>query len=133
MDEARRSLVRRRAGDRCESCHLRQEHAPFAAFQIEHVIPRKHHGSDDEDNLALACDRCNLHKGPNLSGIDPQTGTVVRLFNPRQDVWDTHFEFRGAQIVGRTLEGRATADVCNMNAPRRVRLRKQLVVDGELD
>ena len=30
-------------------------------------------------------DRCNLHKGPNLSGVDPDTGQVVRLFDPRDD------------------------------------------------
>ena len=32
---------------------------------------------DEVDNLALACHRCNLHKGPNLSGIDPLTGDPV--------------------------------------------------------
>jgi hypothetical protein len=30
-------------------------------------------GSDDPDNLALACHHCNLHKGPNLAGVDPRT------------------------------------------------------------
>jgi 5-methylcytosine-specific restriction endonuclease McrA len=33
-------------------------------FHIEHVIPRQHGGSDDADNLALACPDCNLRKGP---------------------------------------------------------------------
>lgn len=63
MDAATRNLVRRRAGDRCEYCGLRQELSPLAALHMEHVRPKKHGGSDDPDNLALACVDCNLHKG----------------------------------------------------------------------
>ena len=54
MDAATRNLVRRRAGDRCEYCGLHQDLSPLAALQIEHVRPRKHGGTDDPDNLALA-------------------------------------------------------------------------------
>jgi hypothetical protein len=43
------------------------------------------------DNLALACWTCNLKKGPNLSGVDPMTGQVAALFNPRDDEWAEHF------------------------------------------
>ena len=31
-------------------------------------------------NLAVACHHCNLYKGPNLTGIDPSTRKVVRIF-----------------------------------------------------
>jgi hypothetical protein len=31
-------------------------------------------------NLAPACHRCNLHKGPNLTGIDPETGASPGFF-----------------------------------------------------
>ena len=55
MDAALRSLVRQRAGNRCEYCGIRQEHVPFAVFHIEHVIPKKHGGNDDPSNLAFAC------------------------------------------------------------------------------
>jgi len=37
--------------------------------------------------IALACHRCNLHKGTNLSSIDPDSGDVVSLFRPRDEVW----------------------------------------------
>ena len=133
MSRALREQVRDRAGGRCEYCHLPDFAAPASDFHVEHIIARQHRGSDEADNRCWCCHHCNLHKGPNLSGIDPETGSVVRLFNPRQDVWEIHFEFRGALIVGRTPEGRATADVCNMNAPRRVRLRKQLLAEGKLE
>ena len=62
MDAETRRTVRERADDRCEYCQLRQEHAQLWRHQIEHVIPRKHRGTDDPDNLAWTCVRCNLSK-----------------------------------------------------------------------
>src|SRR5438445_13579582 len=68
MDVQSRRYVRQRAGNRCEYCLMKQEFDELV-FQIEHIIPRKHHGSDATDNLALACFSCNNHKGPNLTGL----------------------------------------------------------------
>jgi hypothetical protein len=131
MDAATRELVRRRAGNRCEYCLLRQEHSPLT-FQIEHITARQHGGPDDPDNLALACDRRNLHKGPNLSSIDSETGQVVLLFHPRRDRWPEHFAFRGARLVGITAIGRATVRLLAMNDARRLELRAELLARGEL-
>ena len=128
-DAELRRLVWERAGSRCEYCGMRQEFDELP-FQIEHVIPRKHHGSDEEDNLALACFACNNHKGPNLSGVDPQTGQMARLFHPRKDKWKEHFEWNGALLVGRTAVGRATLDVLAINLPYRCALRAVLVEEG---
>jgi HNH endonuclease len=100
-------------------------------FHIEHVLPRKHGGSDDPSNLALACERCNAFKGTDLSGIDPDTGQVERLFDPRTQVWSDHFELRGALILGRTSTGRATVAVLGMNEDRRVLLRAEILTLGE--
>ena len=130
MDAGLRSLVRQRAGNCCEYCGIRQEHVPFPLFHIEHIIPKKHGGDDDPSNLALACHHCNFHKGPNLSGIDPRTGRVVRLFNPRRQRWARHFRFEGPVIVGRTSCGRATVVVLALNAPDRVELRAELIAAG---
>ena len=99
---------------------------PGRSFHVEHIVARQHHGGDEPGNLALACDRCNLHKGPNLTAIDPQTGNIVLLFNPRSDVWEEHFELRSGQIVGLTERGRATAALLSMNDRTRVRLRMQI-------
>lgn len=71
MNERTKARVRERAGYRCEYCHLSQDDSPLAALHIEHIIPRAHGGTDHLDNLALACIDCNLHKGPNLTGLDP--------------------------------------------------------------
>ncbi len=126
MDNAVRALVWERAEARCEYCRLRQSASPYRTFHIDHVIPSKHGGSDEISNLALACDRCSLHKGANLSGIDPVSNLIVPLFSPRSQAWDEHFHFVDARIEGLTSEGRATVRVCFMNSARRVQLRSEL-------
>jgi hypothetical protein len=126
MDEDLRVEVRNRAADRCEYCGLPQSALPFATFHVDHIIAEQHGGKDEASNLALSCSRCNLSKGPNLSGIDSQTGKIVTLFNPRTDKWDEHFEISGALIIGRTPTGRATVHVLNMNEDRRIKLRTSL-------
>lgn len=129
MDAATRNLVRQRAGDRCEYCQIPQAFVPVT-FHVEHVIPKQHGGSDDPDNLCYACNRCNLHKGPNLTGIDSDSGQIVPLFDPRRQSWADHFDWHGALIVGRTPTGRATVQVLQMNAARRLRLRIRLRARG---
>jgi 5-methylcytosine-specific restriction endonuclease McrA len=99
MDAAVREFVRERAGNRCEYCLLEQKHLPFSTFQVEHIIPRKHGGDDAPVNPALACDRCNSHKGTNLTGIDPETGEIVPLCNPRQHLWEEHFRLSDVTIA----------------------------------
>ena len=131
MDETVRSLVRERAGNRCEYCRLPQR-AVDGRFQVEHIIARQHTIDDSLGNLALACDRCNLFKGPNLSSIDPDTGEIVRLFHTRQDQWSVHFEIRGDRIIGLTSSGRATVQLLQFNAKRRVELRSALSAAGDL-
>ena len=121
MQRRRRSSAR--AGSRCEYCRLHQDDSPLALLHIEHVIPKKHGGSDDDDNLALACIDCNLHKGPNLTGFDPETGQLTRLFHPRQQTWDDHFTRNGIIIVGKTDVGRTTVVLFNMNSDDQLALR----------
>jgi len=129
MDAATRALVRRRAGDRCEYCHIPQAATPLIPFHAEHIIARQHRKDDHPDGLALACDRCNAYKGPNIAGIDPQSGLVVVLFHPRRDRWEAHFRLDGGIIEGLTPIGRATVQLLNMNARRRVQLRAQWIAE----
>src|SRR6266850_4803451 len=111
-----RTYVRERALNACEYCHLHQDDSPLAALHIEHIIPKIHGGTDDLDNLALACIDCNLHKGTNLTGIDPQTNEVTALFHPRRHDWYKHFELQGIYLAGQTATGRTTIRVLNMNS-----------------
>jgi hypothetical protein len=84
-------------------------------------------------HLAWACVRCNLGKSSNLTGIDTETGAIVTLFHPRNQDWFEHFRFDGASIVGITATGRVTVNVLNMNEIERLRLRTELLRNGELD
>ena len=122
----RANRVRQRAGDACEYCGLSQDEVPFAVFHVERIIPETHGGTDDPSNLALACHHCNLHKGTNLTGIDPDTRQIVVLFNPRKDSWYEHFEERGLLILGLTPTGRTTVRVLAMNTVARLDLRAEL-------
>ena len=105
MDAVLRNLVQDRAGNRCEYCGLHQDQSPLATLHVEHVVPRKHGGDDGPDNLALACVDCNLHKGSNVAGYDPQTGALTELFNPRRQTWSEHFEWRGILSQGARRSG----------------------------
>ncbi len=126
MDHKLRDLVRNRAGHHCEYCQLPQRFFQ-QLFQIEHIVARSHGGADGSENLALACPRCNLHKGPNLSGIDPDTNTLNRLFNPRTDDWTEHFSSsHDGTLLGLSEIGRTTVRVLAMNAERRVKLRRAI-------
>ena len=125
-------LVRRRAGERCEYCRVPQ--AAFRRpFHIEHIVARQHGGTTESDNLAFACWQCNLKKGPNLTGIDPETGEVTPLVHPRKDRWADHFEVRietmmpsGIEIRGLSPVGRASVRVLGMNDEIRQMLRYEL-------
>ena len=113
--------VRLRAGLRCEYCSLEQNEFPFTMFHVEHVIARQHGGSDESENLCLACHWCNLHKGPNIATL--VDGRLVPLFHPRCDRWFDHFIRRGDLIVGLTPIGFGTVALLNMNDDDRRRIR----------
>jgi hypothetical protein len=80
--------------------------------------------------MQYVCSFDNLHKGPNLTGIDPRTNKVVGLFNPRRHKWTRHFRCDGALLVGKTPIGRATVEVLGMNLAARVMLREELIAAG---
>jgi hypothetical protein len=123
MNAATRAEVRQRAGDRCEYCQLRQIDSPLAALHIEHIVPRKHGGGDELENLALACIDCNLRKGTNLTGVDPETGQITSIFHPRREKWDEHFQWQGIYLVEKSAVGRATVQVLDLNSDDQLALR----------
>jgi len=127
MTPAQREQVRQLASARCEYCRLPDSALEPEDFHVEHIIARKHGGSDGDDNLAWGCIFCNLYKGPNLSSFDPDSGELTRLFHPRRDRWEEHFRLAGAQIVGTTAVGRTTCWLLEMNAEILTSLRASLM------
>jgi hypothetical protein len=131
MDAALDRLVRERAGYACEYCLLPQSVYRFR-FPIDHIIAKQHGGRTIAGNLCLACPRCNASKGPNLTGIDPLTARIVRLFHPRRHKWSAHFPWDGPVLRGKTGIGRATVQVLAINEPSAVAVRQALVDEGIL-
>lgn len=128
--------VRQRAQFRCEYCHY-PELLSSAPLSIDHLQPQSLGGSDDLDNLALACRRCNERRYNFTTGIDPATETETALFNPRQQPWSDHFIWsaNALQIIGRTPTGRATCNRLDLNDERREEAfiqnaRRQWIVGG---
>lgn len=127
-----RDRVRSRAGYRCEFCRIDQD-CQVATFPVDHVIPVVLGGSPAEENLCLACPRCNASKWTHVSAFDAETGEIVPLFNPRTDVWSKHFRWSpndDTVIEGLSPQGRATVALLDLNAPRCVAIRKWLSVVG---
>jgi hypothetical protein len=124
-----RSEVRERAGQRCEYCHLPEAMSSYR-FEAEHIIAEQHKGLTVLDNLAWSCLQCNRPKGPNLTTFDPETGELTRLFNPREQAWEDHFEIVDGEISGKTPVGRATAQLLKFNDNQRVDIRRELIASG---
>ena len=128
MDESLRAFAWERAGGRCEYCRLHQDDYEFHTFHVEHIVAKQHGGSEDADNLCLACSECNWAKGPNLAGL--LGGKLYSLFNPRKQNWHRHFHWEHTLLVGKTKTGIVTVQVLNINDPERVMLRENLLFEG---
>lgn len=55
----------------------------FFPHEPAHIIAVKHGGETSEENLALSCFVCYRFKGSDVSSIDPVSGQLVPVFNPR--------------------------------------------------
>jgi hypothetical protein len=126
-----RERVSRQARYRCGYC-LIQEELIGMRLEIDHLIPRSMGGPTREENLWLACSFCNEYKSTRVVAEDPESGRVVRLFNPRYQVWTDHFSWTesGVWIVGETVVGRATVEALRLNRPHLVRSRRVWVRMG---
>ena len=127
VPETLSQAVRLRADGRCQYC-LMHESLQGATFHVEHIIAKQHGGTDEADNLCLACSECNWAKGPNLAGL--LGGKLYPLFNPRKQSWHRHFRWEHTLLVGKTKTGIVTVQVLNINDPVRVMLRENLVFEG---
>jgi hypothetical protein len=128
IPKALREHVAAQAQQRCGYC-LTSEAVVGTPMEIDHIIPQSLGGQTEEDNLWLACSLCNDHKSDRIAALDPLSGEIVRLFDPRHQVWSEHFAWaeNGERIIGRTPTGRATVVALNLNRPSLVRARRAWV------
>jgi len=121
--------VWQRATGRCEYCRMPAAESAMA-FEIEHIVSRKHEGQTTFSNLCLACFPCNRHKGTDVAGSDPKTKKLTRFFHPRLDTWSDHFALRRGSIVCLTDVGRTTVNILQFNNPDHVVTRRILLQLG---
>jgi hypothetical protein len=109
--------VRLAARNRCGYC-LSPQHLVMARLELEHIIPLVKGGSNEEENLWLACPICNRYKGDKTQAIDPVSGEEVPLYNPRTQNWLDHFRWseEGLHIIGLTAIGRATVAALHLSS-----------------
>lgn len=131
LSNGQKQAVWEAARDCCEYCRLAQS-GSFARFHVDHIIAIKHGGSDDDDNLCLACPDCNAHKGENVAALDPQTGNPTKLYHPRQQLWADHFSISpDVRLIGLTPEGHTTIFVLRINDEERVQQRQSEFAAGD--
>lgn len=111
-----REVVHQRAKGFCEYCKTPEIYVGMP-HEIDHIIPQSANGETISENLALACGVCNSHKSDAQTIKDPETGELVALFNPREDVWKEHFAWSEdrLKIVGLSAKGRASIERLKMN------------------
>jgi HNH endonuclease len=131
IPEEIRARIRTQANNQCGYCLSLQKYV-LGILEIEHIIPKAAGGTDDEENLWLACRLCNSYKGIQTNARDPITNSKVQLFNPRQQKWLDHFTWTndGTQIAGLTACGRATIVALQLNNPYAVTVRQAWVSAG---
>lgn len=95
-------------------------------LEIEHIIAIANGGTDNEQNLWLACRQCNSYKSTKIYIIDSLTNHRLKIFNPQTQIWKRHFQFSEdkTEIVGKTACGRATVEALKMNSEILVSVRK---------
>lgn len=124
-----RQQVRQRAQQCCEYCLLHEDDT-YLGCHIDHIVSRKHGGSNALSNLAYACVYCNLYKGSDVGSFHQTTGMLTRFFHPRKDIWLEHFALVGMRIVPKTDVVSVTAVILKLNHAERLLEREALADKG---
>jgi HNH endonuclease len=127
-----REKIETRANKLCEYCLCPLEFSSDP-FSVEHIFPISKGGSDDLENLALACQGCNGYKSTKTEAFDAISQAIAKFYNPRKDVWKEHFVWNEdfTEIVGLTAKGRVTIKTLKLNRQRVINLRRILTMVGE--
>jgi hypothetical protein len=116
ISKSLRQQVINEAGYRCEYCRTSSRLIGMPLV-MDHILPSSLGGSDERENLAACCYRCNEFKGAKIKANDPVTNESISLFNPRLQRWLDHFQWAngGTHIIGITAIGRGTVLALRLN------------------
>lgn len=131
MNKALRKRVKERAFYLCEYC-LSPERFCTAYYDADHITPLSAGGKDAFENFANACGGCNNNKSNTTHAIDPLSGQIVPLYNPRAHLWAEHFCWNDTYLLmlGISPIGRATIKKLKLNREEVVNLRTLLLTVG---
>src|SRR5437764_6398910 len=87
-----RDRIAATAGYRYGDC-LTAEAIVGTPMEIDHLIPETLGGLTEETNLWLAGSLSNDCKSNRIAARDPESNEIVRLFDPRRQVWNDHFRW----------------------------------------
>jgi len=124
-----RKVVWSRAANCCEYCYIYSDDS-YYPHEIDHILPKKHGGLTELENLALSCFFCNRYKGADIGSIDPVSKRFTNFFNPRTQRWEDHFKLERNKIIGISPFGRVTVIILRLNHPRRLAEREFLIKVG---
>jgi HNH endonuclease len=126
IPQSLRKSVILRANHCCEYCCIADIDS-YYGFQVDHIISRKHGGKTLLINLAYACPDCNRYKGTDLGTYIDNSLNLIRLFHPRLDDWQDHFETDNSGLISAKSDiGTATLKVLSINHPDRIIERRLL-------
>jgi len=112
--------------DRRRCCYcLTAEANSGTRLTCDHITPVSKGGETTFENVCLACSACNEHKSNTTHAVDPISGEIVSLFNPRTERWSDHFAWStdATRVEGRSPVGRATVTALRLNHPLIVTVR----------
>ena len=116
ISETLRQQIIGSADYRCEYCKSSVQ-ITGTPLVIDHIQAQSLGGSDNEENLAAACYRCNLMKGIKQQGYDSEIEEQVLLFNPCIHSWNEYFAWieGGRKMIGTNAIGRVTVVALQLN------------------
>jgi len=128
FSKAQRDYVTDRANGYCEYCRIHNSFSP-ATFHLDHFNPLSQGGSDDIENIVLACGGCNERKSNLMLVIEPISGEESNLFNPRTEDWFEHFTWSEDYTIlsGITPTGIVTEKLLELNRLGCINLRKSML------
>lgn len=131
ISPALRRMVQERANSCCEYCRQHEDDTGLP-FHVEHIVATKHSGQSIPENLCWSCPECNAYKGTDIASIDPPTGLLTWLFNPRTQIWEQHFYINTttAELHPLTAEGRVTVFILRLNSTEQIEARQILLELG---
>lgn len=100
---------------------------------MDHIIPEKQGGPTLSENLAYACQQCNIRKGDSVVAFSYEWREATPLFDPRNQKWEHHFHLSTSGLIeAKTRIGEATVRLLQVNRLDRIARRKLLLDLGLL-